>query len=107
RFMDERIIELEIENIGDEAETFRFHMPKKEKGVTWHLPMNFTVGPNEKKTIPIQLKMNRTQIEEGIYEGYITLQNNNDTFELIYMYILNYNKQNKNDRLQIKKPTST
>src|SRR5699024_6295589 len=88
-FMDERIIELEIENIGDEAETFRYHMTKKEKGVTWHLPMNFTVGPNEKKTIPIQLKMNRTQIGDGIYEGYITLQNNNDTFELPYMYMLN------------------
>ena len=107
RFMDERIIELEIENIGDEAETFRFHMPKKEKGVTWHLPMNFTVGPNEKKTIPIQLKMNRTQIGDGIYEGYITLQNNNDTFELPYMYMLNETQQKKIDGFQIKEQPST
>src|SRR5690625_689432 len=107
RFMDERTIELEIENMGDEAETFRFHMPKKEKGVTWHLPMNFTVGPNEKKTIPIQLKMNRTQIEDGIYEGYITLRNNNDTFELPYMYMLNETQQKKIDGFQIKEQPST
>ncbi|MEJ8778369.1 S8 family peptidase [Pseudogracilibacillus sp. ICA-222130] len=107
RFMDERTIELEIENIGKEAETFRFHIPKKEKGVTWHLPMNFTIGPNEKKTIPIKLKMNRSQIEDGIYEGYITLQSKKALYELPYMYMLNETKQKKIDGFQIKERPST
>lgn len=85
--IDERTIELTIENVSNEEQTYYFDIPKKEKGISWHLPREFSIAPKQKKKIPITLKANVLQLEEGTYQDWLTLQNGEETYSLPYLFI--------------------
>ena len=85
--IDERTINVKIENVSEEEQQFYFDVPKKEKGLSWHLPQTFTLDAGEEKEIPVKLKVNTNLLEEGTYQGWLHLQNEDDTFTLPYVFL--------------------
>ncbi|MDC3416738.1 S8 family serine peptidase [Aquibacillus sp. 3ASR75-54] len=82
-----KTVTMTVENVSNKTQSFRFDIPKKQAGLSFQLPQAFTVGPNEKKQIPITLKVNDAFLNEGIHQGWLTLAGDNDTYQLPYMFI--------------------
>ncbi|WP_449355034.1 S8 family serine peptidase [Virgibacillus natechei] len=80
-------IEIEIENTTNQEQTYSFDIPKKEKGLTWNLPQTFTLDKKETKTIPIEVSINATQLNEGVHQGWLTLSENDEDYHLPYLFV--------------------
>ncbi|WP_339226519.1 S8 family serine peptidase [Oceanobacillus sp. FSL K6-2867] len=78
---------LTIENMSEDAQTFTFDYPKQENGVYWKLPMSFTIGANQKKTIPIELSITTARMEEGVHQGWIKLTSQDEQYNLPYIFV--------------------
>ena len=85
--IDERIIDLEVENLSEEPKHFAFDVPKKEKGLSWNLPQSFTVEPGETTEVPLELKVNTLELEQGTYQGWLKLHSGKKIFSLPYLFI--------------------
>lgn len=86
-YKETRIVELHIENMSDEVQTYFFDMPKKQTGLSWKLPKSFTVNKNEVKKIPIELNVTTQQLEKAIHQGWLTLNQANEKHHLPYLFI--------------------
>ncbi|WP_053071908.1 S8 family serine peptidase [Ornithinibacillus contaminans] len=82
-----KTMKLTIENTGDQPQRYSFSIPKKQKGLSWKLPMSFTVEAGKKLTVPVELGITSTQLEKGIHQGWLELQSDSDTFTLPYLFI--------------------
>ncbi|WP_067728522.1 S8 family serine peptidase [Oceanobacillus damuensis] len=80
--------ELTIENISDTTQNYAFDYPKKQGGLDWKLPQSFTLKPKEKKTIPIGLNITTARLEEGVHQGWLTLNKENEQdYHLPYIVV--------------------
>ena len=84
KHLNERTLWIEIENVSDKAQTFRFKVPMKEQAVTWNLPMPFTVQPREVAKLPVTLTLNSMQLEEKLIQGWLSMEGEDRTYELPY-----------------------
>ncbi|UFU01443.1 hypothetical protein KO561_17440 [Radiobacillus kanasensis] len=78
---------LEIENVSNKDQTYHFNLPDQKQGLRWHFPMSFTIKAGQTKTVPIQLDVTTTQLQEGIQQGWLTLKTDNQSFELPYLFV--------------------
>ncbi|MEI3607760.1 S8 family serine peptidase [Pseudogracilibacillus sp. SE30717A] len=85
--IDERKLNLEIENRSDKEQQFTFDIPKKEKGLSWKLPQNFTIKAGEKKEVPIELKINSLQLKNGTHQGFLQMNQGTKKYSLPYLFI--------------------
>jgi len=86
--IDKRKTSITLENITNRTQEFNFRIPKKEQGLTWHLPQSFRLAANEKKTIDLSLDVYSEQIKEGIQQGWLELvQSSGQSIHLPYMFI--------------------
>lgn len=76
-----------IENISDEKLKVTFSIPKRQKGISWQLPQTFFLQPKEKMTIPIQLNLLSSLLDEGIHQGWIPLTVDGDQYPLPYLFV--------------------
>ncbi|WP_010531580.1 S8 family serine peptidase [Lentibacillus jeotgali] len=76
-----------IENQSDQKQTYTFSIPEKQKGMTWRLPQSFTLEKGETKKLQVELDVNSRQIEEGLHQGWLTLNGENQKFHLPYLFI--------------------
>lgn len=84
----ERTINVTIENKSAIKHNYSFQLPKKKKGISWNLQKKFTIRPKEKRTIPVTIKTNSMQLDEGIHEGDLLLvRHDNQKYNLPYMFI--------------------
>ncbi len=83
--------ELLVENISDRPQEFRFDIPKQQLGLRWELPKAVTVEAGEKKEIPITLSVTNTMLEDGIHQGWLTLQRDSgeEAYRLPYLFVVN------------------
>lgn len=79
--------ELTVENTTSKPQTYFFHMPTTERGVSFYLPQSFTVKPKKKKTIPVEIKVTPQLLSEGIHQGWLALEGEEDIYELPYLFI--------------------
>ncbi|QKY70480.1 S8 family serine peptidase [Lentibacillus sp. CBA3610] len=82
-----KTMDIKIENKSDEPQTYRFSIPDKEKGLTWDLPLSFTLEKGETTTVPIELKVNGNQIDKGIHQGWLTLNQQDEKYQLPYLFV--------------------
>ncbi|GGA64296.1 S8 family serine peptidase [Ornithinibacillus halotolerans] len=80
-------VELTIENTTKQDKEYAFRIPKKESGLSWNLPMAFTVKAGEKVEVPVELNITSSMVEEGIHQGWLELQSEGDTYHLPYLFI--------------------
>lgn len=77
-----------IENISGVKQNYSFIIPKLENGIEWGLPRSFSLEPNEKKTVEIQLAVNPNVLDKNLYNGFLELQAGTQTISLPYLYVL-------------------
>lgn len=85
--IDERTLHITIENMSNEPQYYYFDIPKKEKGLSWYLPKKVTIEAGGKKELPIQLKVNTLELEEGTYQGWLRLNAGTKKLSLPYVFI--------------------
>lgn len=76
-----------IENTTNEQQTYTFDIPKKQEGMSWKLPQTFTLEKNERKTIPVELSITTSLLDEGIHQGWLTLEQQDKTYQLPYLFV--------------------
>ncbi len=78
---------LVIENMTNQPKTYSFDIPMKEKGISWNLPLSFTLQGGEKRKVPIKLTISTTQLEEGLHQGWLKLTEDEKTYQLPYLFV--------------------
>ncbi|MFD2044423.1 S8 family serine peptidase [Ornithinibacillus salinisoli] len=86
-FYNSKTIDITMENTADQQQTYYIDIPKKQKGLSWKLPQAITLEKGEKKTIPIELSMTASQLEEGIHQGWLEIHGQNEEYHLPYLFI--------------------
>lgn len=82
-----KTLELTIENTTKETQEFSFMIPKKQQGVSWNLPLSFTVEAGKKVKVPVELSVTAPLIEEGIHQGWLELKSGKQSYHLPYLFI--------------------
>ncbi|SFM16463.1 minor extracellular serine protease Vpr [Gracilibacillus orientalis] len=80
---EQKVSKLTVENISNQTKQYAFELPKQEQEIRFQLPKSFTLQPGEKKEIKVKATIRSAQMEEGIKQGYLYL---NDT-PLPYMFL--------------------
>lgn len=86
-YKTEKKIELTLENKSAKTQTYSFSIPKQQKGLSWNLPMSFTLQKNETKTLPIRLSVVSSLLQKGIHQGFLTLEQDSKTYHLPYLFV--------------------
>ncbi|WP_325034731.1 S8 family serine peptidase [Lentibacillus sp. Marseille-P4043] len=86
-YKERKTIQVSIENTTDQEQRYSFDIPKVTKGITWHLPQTFTVEANSEKTVPVELSVVTPQLDEGIYQGRLTLNQESEVYQLPYLFV--------------------
>jgi len=86
-YKETNTIEMKIENTTNEQQTYTFDIPKKEEGLVWKLPQTFTVEKKETKTIPVELSVTTAQLKKGIHQGWLTLHQGEEAYQLPYLFV--------------------
>ncbi|MGM0942354.1 MAG: S8 family serine peptidase [Bacillota bacterium] len=76
-----------IENTSNKTKTYHFKIPYKQAGLSWKLPKSFTLKPHEKKQITIELRVTSSQLKKGVHQGWITLNEQGNTYEMPYLFV--------------------
>lgn len=84
---NKHIKKLVIENNNEAPQHYSFDIPKDEKGLNWHLPLSFTLQPNEKKEVEIGLSIDMEELEKGMYDGYLGVREGTKTLYIPYLYM--------------------
>lgn len=81
-YLHERTEHLTLENTSSEVKKLSFTFPKRNKGLIWDLPQTVTLKPYEIKKIPIQLQTNSLLLDEGIFQNWLTIIDNDRKFHI-------------------------
>ncbi len=81
-YLHERKKSLTLENTSSEVKEITFDFPKRNKGVIWNLPQTVTLNPYETKKVPIQLQTNSLLLDEGIFQDWLTMTDNDRQFHV-------------------------
>ncbi|WP_141430967.1 S8 family serine peptidase [Bacillus sp. 03113] len=87
RFHEHEAI-LTIENTGSQTEQISFPVPKKEKGITWTMPISFSLQPKEKKRIKVKISIEPSLSKSKLYEGHFTILTGGRSLNIPYLYVL-------------------
>lgn len=79
--------ELIIENSSNQQRHYSFDIPKDEKGLTWDLPLSFSLKPKEKKKVVISLSVNTKKLKKGLYDGYLGIKEDSKLLHIPFLYM--------------------
>lgn len=77
-----------IKNVGKTMEKVSFDFPKGKRGVSWRLPMPFTLKPGQKKNVPIIMNIDDNLFTDKLQDGIIKVRAGRHLIELPYLYVL-------------------
>ncbi|MCG3417934.1 S8 family serine peptidase [Oceanobacillus jordanicus] len=86
-YREEKSKQLFITNQSDETKSYTFTIPKKQGGIQWSLPQRFVLKPGEEKAVPVQLAITSKQLEEGVHQGWLTVDEGDNRYLLPYLFI--------------------
>ncbi|WP_404348263.1 S8 family serine peptidase [Sutcliffiella horikoshii] len=81
-------VPITIENVSDKEVTYSIEAPKQKKGVQWKTPITFKLKPKEKRETNITLDITQNQQNEGMHEGEVIVNADNQKIRLPYLYII-------------------
>ena len=79
--------QLTIENVSNRERSYQFEIPNQQRGLRWHVPTSFTIGPKEKKTVPITLSVTSSQVDKGLQQGWLVLRQEDESYQLPYLFL--------------------
>src|SRR6202030_1989198 len=77
-----------IENKSDQAIHYSFNLPAPAEGLSCKFPLSFTVQPNAKKEVEIELTVEPSFFKKKIHDGYITMNAGTKPIQIPYIYVL-------------------
>lgn len=85
---EQKTSKLTVENISDQTKQYAFTLPEQDQDIRFQLPKSFTLQPGEKKEVEVKATIRTGQLEEGMKQGYLFL---NDT-PIPYMFLTEENE---------------
>ncbi|MHC0036522.1 S8 family serine peptidase [Pseudoneobacillus sp. C159] len=83
------LAKLSFKNVSHKTIKYSFDIPNKVRGMNWRLPLSFSLGPNEERSVPIELEVDPTQFtDEKIQDGFLNIEAGSKTIKLPYIYVL-------------------
>lgn len=79
---------LKVENTSSHPITYSFIIPKQVEGLKWSLPLSFTLGPKQTKTITVGLQVDPFIFKQKVYDGFLSLQAGGTIIHIPYLYVL-------------------
>ncbi|MFD2629346.1 S8 family serine peptidase [Oceanobacillus kapialis] len=86
-YREEKTKQLRITNRAAEPKDYTFVIPKKESGLQWTLPQTFRLDPGEERSIPVSLAVTSEQLQEGVHQGWLTLEEGGTSYKLPYLFL--------------------
>ncbi|GAA0605321.1 serine protease Vpr [Virgibacillus siamensis] len=86
-YKETKTIHLKVENTSKHQQTYTFKTPDMKRGIMWHLPLSFTIPSGETRKVPVELSVNSSLLDNGIHQGWLTLKQDDKTYELPYLFI--------------------
>ncbi|WP_306798548.1 S8 family serine peptidase [Oceanobacillus saliphilus] len=90
-YREELSLEITVENVSEDPQHYTFEYSKKKNGMYWNIPRAFTLEPNEIKTLPIELSVTTSRLEEGVHQGWLTLTKENEEDYYLPYIVVNKN----------------
>ncbi|WP_338788073.1 S8 family serine peptidase [Metabacillus sp. FJAT-53654] len=79
---------LTLDNQSDRKQTIYFKSPIYKPGIQWNLPTKVTLKPGEKRQVTISLDITPNQINPGIHQGWIQIEQEENIIELPYIFVM-------------------
>ncbi|WP_285844195.1 S8 family serine peptidase [Metabacillus halosaccharovorans] len=77
-----------IDNQSNMKKTITFQTPKNKPGIRWIIPGKIEMEPGEKKQVEVGVDLTPSQMKQGIYEGWLSIQQDGKTVEIPYAYVI-------------------
>jgi len=77
-----------VKNVGNKQEKVSFNIPKKQAGVSWKLPLSFTLQAGETKKLPITMRLDRHVVSKKLQDGIIEMTAGGKKMHIPYLYVL-------------------
>ncbi|OIK16105.1 peptidase S8 [Bacillus sp. MUM 116] len=91
KFTEEQAIHktaLHVENTSNITKRYSFDIPERTEGLTWKIPLSFTLKPKEMKEVAIELMVDPQNFKRKIHDGYITINAGSTPIHIPYIYVL-------------------
>lgn len=85
--IEKRRQEVTFHNMTDKEKRIVFSQPPKVAGLQWQLPREQSLKPGASLRIPIELDVKELFLEEGLQEGFLTVQVDDESYTLPYLFI--------------------
>ena len=79
---------LTVDNQSAKSQVISFKQPSKKTGIQWQLPHKMTLNPKENKKIKISMDLTPNQMEPGIHQGWLQIEQGTDIIELPYLFVV-------------------
>lgn len=77
-----------VKNVGENVEKISFDFPKGKRGISWRLPLSFTLKPGQKKNVPIIMNIDNNLFNDKLQDGIINVRAGAQLIKLPYLYVL-------------------
>ncbi|MED3561685.1 S8 family serine peptidase [Bacillus xiapuensis] len=91
KFTEEQAIHktaLHVENTSNITKRYSFDIPERTEGLTWKIPLSFTLKPKEMKEVAIELMVDPQNFKRKIHDGYLTIHAGSTPIHIPYIYVL-------------------
>lgn len=79
---------LTVDNQSDKSQVITFKPPSKKAGIQWKLPHRVTLNPGEKEKVKISMDLTPNQMEPGIHQEWLQIEQGTDTIDLPYLFVV-------------------
>jgi minor extracellular serine protease Vpr len=79
---------LTFDNQSNNVQKIYFKTPVNESGIQWVLPKKLTIQPGEKESVTISLDITPNQVEPGLHQGWLQIEQGKNNIELPYLYVV-------------------
>ena len=76
-----------LRNLSKEALKVYVEKPDRKTGESWTTPMPFEIPAQSAKEVAVELRVSTAFLEDGVHEGYLTLQAGEKQYSIPYVYL--------------------
>lgn len=79
--------EVTLYNVSNEEKKISFSVQGQKPGLRWELPKTFILKEKEEKTVKLKVKIEPSFLQSGIQEGFLTVNIDDQSVQLPYLFI--------------------
>jgi minor extracellular serine protease Vpr len=79
---------IHVENTSQGRLRYSFDIPEQVEGLSWRIPLPFTLEPKQTKAVTIELAVEPAHFKGKIHDGYLKVNAGGKTMQIPYIYVL-------------------